>query len=202
MTKILEVVMHDRWWKLLMVASILLSVFGQALAADNQQKDSSQTGYTIGPGDVLMISIWKDESLTQEVVVLPDGTISYPLIGIVKVQGKTIPEIKAEIETRIKKYVPDPVLWVSVKTMNSAFIYVLGRVNNPGRFLLNSRVNVLQGLAAAGGLTPFANSNDIKIFRTEEGGTKLIRFRYDDVIKGKNLEENITLDRGDVIIVP
>jgi polysaccharide export outer membrane protein len=114
----------------------------------------------------------------------------------------TLAELKTQIEKRIKKYVPDPVLWISVRNMNSTYIYILGRVNNPGRFLLNSRVNVLQGLAIAGGLNPFADKNDIKIFRTEENGTKLIRFRYNDVIKGKNLDENITLKRGDVIIVP
>ncbi len=187
--------------KLLITASLLILIFGQAFAADDKD-DSAKKDYTIGPGDVLMISIWKDESLTQEVVVLPDGTISYPLIGLVKAEGKTINELKAEIENRIKKYVPEPVLWVSVRNMNSAHVYILGRVNSPGRFLLSSRVNVLQGLAMAGGLTPFADNNKIKIFRTEDGTTKLILFRYNDVIKGKNLEENIILERGDVIIVP
>ena len=86
--------------------------------------------------------------------------------------------------------------------MNSSLVYVLGRVNNPGRFLLNSRLTVLQGLAMAGGLTPFADNNNIKILRTEEGSTKIFIFRYNDVIKGNSLEENIILERGDVIIVP
>jgi len=193
--------MHLRF-QLLIITLFLSFVSLQAFAADTQQNIQTQSDYIIGPGDVLMVSIWKDESLTQEVVVLPDGTISFPLIGLIKAEDKTLAELKTEIEKRIKKYVPDPVLWISVRNMNSAYIYILGRVNNPGRFLLNSRVNVLQGLAIAGGLNPFADNNDIRIFRTEEGGTKLIRFRYNDVIKGKNLEENITLKRGDVIIVP
>ena len=187
--------------KLLITASFLIFIIGQAFAADNQN-DSTHKDYTIGPGDVLIISIWKDESLTKEVVVMPDGTISFPLIGLVKAEGKTINELKAEIENRINKYVPGPVLWVSVKNMNSTLVYILGMVNKPGVFLLNSSVNVLQGLAMAGGLTPFADNNNIKIFRTEEGATKLILFRYNDVIKGKNLEENIILKRGDIIIVP
>jgi polysaccharide export outer membrane protein len=193
--------MHIRS-RLLIITLFLSFVSLQAFAADTKQNTQTQSEYLIGPGDVLMVSIWKDESLTREVVVLPDGTISFPLIGVIKAEDKTLAELKTEIEKRIKKYVPDPVLWISVRSMNSANIYILGRVNNPGRFLLNSRVNVLQGLAIAGGLTPFANNNDIKIFRTEESGTKLIRFRYNDVIKGENLEENITLKRGDVIIVP
>ena len=193
--------MHIRS-QLIIITVFFSFVSLQAFAADTQLNSRVQSDYVIGPGDVLMVSIWKDESLTREVVVLPDGTISFPLIGLIKAEDKTLAELKTEIEKRIKKYVPDPVLWVSVRNMNSANIYILGRVNNPGRFLLNSRVNVLQGLAIAGGLTPFANNNDIKIFRTEENGTKLIRFRYNDVITGKNLEENITLKRGDVIIVP
>jgi polysaccharide biosynthesis/export protein len=186
----------------LLIITLFLSFSLTAFATDTQQNTQTQSDYIIGPGDVLMVSIWKDESLTQEVIVLPDGTISFPLIGVIRAEDKTIAELKTEIEKRIKKYVPDPVLWISVRNMNSAYIYILGRVNNPGRFLLNSRVNVLQGLATAGGLNPFANNNDIRIFRTEEKGTKLIRFHYNDVIKGKNLEENITLKRGDVIIVP
>jgi polysaccharide biosynthesis/export protein len=193
--------MHIRS-QLLIITLFISFVSLQAFAADTQQNTQTKSDYIIGPGDVLMVSIWKDESLTQEVVVLPDGTISFPLIGIIRAEDKTITELKTEIEKRIKKYVPDPVLWISVRNLNSAYIYILGRVNSPGRFLLNSRVNVLQGLAIAGGLTPFADNNDIKIFRTEDNGTKLIRFRYNDVIKGKSLEENITLKRGDVIIVP
>ncbi len=193
--------MHIRS-RLLIITLFFSFVSLQAFAADTQQNSRVQSDYVIGSGDVLMVSIWKDESLTREVVVLPDGTISFPLIGVIKAEDKTLAELKTEIEQRIKKYVPDPVLWISVRNMNSTYIYILGRVNNPGRFLLGSRVNVLQGLAIAGGLTPFADNNDIKIFRTEGNGTKLIRFRYNDVIKGKNLEENITLKRGDVIIVP
>ena len=179
----------------------LIVVLGQSYAAE-PQKAPAETNYIIGPGDVLIISIWKDESLTQEVVVLPDGTISFPLIGLIKAEGKTITDLKTEIEKRIKKFVPDPVLWVSVKSMNSSYIYVLGRVNNPGRFLLNSQVSILQALAIAGGVNPFASNNDIKVFRQEGGVTILLPFHYDSVIKGKHIEENVSLKRGDVVIVP
>ncbi len=193
--------MVKKRWMLVQLLSVLFLSFGYAHAVD-MAPGSSETDYLVGPGDVLMISIWKDESLTQEVLVLPDGTISFPLVGLIKAEDKTISELKAEIEKRIAKYVPEPVLWVSVKNINSAYIYVLGRVHNPGRFTLNSRVSVLQALAIAGGLTPFADKNDITIFRTELGKTNLIRFRYDDVIEGEHTEDNIILKRGDVIIVP
>ena len=193
--------MKRNCWKLLLISVFFLVVSGQSYAAE-PQKAPAETNYIIGPGDVLIISIWKDESLTQEVVVLPDGTISFPLIGLVKAEGKTITDLKAEIEKRIKKFVPDPVLWVSVKSMNSSYIYVLGRVNNPGRFLLNSQVSILQALAIAGGVTAFASNNDIKVFRQERGVTILLPFHYDSVIKGKHIEENVPLKRGDVVIVP
>ncbi len=165
-------------------------------------REHAETGYIIGQGDVLVISLWKDESLTREVVVLPDGTISFPLIGIAKAEGKTLAELKRDIEERIVRFVPEPVLTVTVKSANSMFIYVIGRVNNPGRFFLSGNVNVLQALAMAGGLNPFANKNSIKIIRDAEGTGKIIRFRYSDVIKGKSLEQNIFLMRGDVVVVP
>jgi polysaccharide export outer membrane protein len=160
---------------------------------------AAETDYIIGPGDVLIVSVWKDESLTREVTVLPDGTISFPLVGEFAASGKTVKELKTDIEDRIKRYVPDPVLSVAVKSVNSMFIYVIGRVNIPGRYVLNSRVNVLQGLAMAGGLNPFANNNAIKIIRSDGD---ILNFRYNDVAKGKNLEQNILLKRGDVILVP
>jgi polysaccharide export outer membrane protein len=159
--------------------------------------------YIIGPGDILGISIWKDEALTKDVVVLPDGIISFPLLGQLKASGKTVAQLKTEIEEKIAQYVSDPVLNIEVKQVNSMLIYVIGRVNqNGGRFPLNTNVTVLQALAMAGGLNPFAERNKIKVFRQEDGKTKFLPFHYDDVIKGKRLEENIELKRGDIIVVP
>ncbi len=160
------------------------------------------TDYIIGQGDVLVISIWKDESLTREVVVLPDGTITFPLIGSVTAEGKTVSKLKKDIEEKIKRFVPDPVLFVSVRSANSMYVYVIGRVNSPGRFVLNSNVNVLQALAMAGGLTPFADKNAIKIIRTDSGKSSIMQFRYNDVIKGRSIEQNIILKRGDVVVIP
>jgi polysaccharide export outer membrane protein len=98
--------------------------------------------------------------------------------------------------------VPDPVLFVSVRSANSMYVYVIGRVNSPGRFVLNSNVNVLQALAMAGGLTPFADKNAIKIIRTDSGKSSIMQFRYNDVIKGRSIEQNIILKRGDVVVIP
>ena len=160
--------------------------------------------YLIGPGDVIGISVWKDDALTKEVVVLPDGTISFPLIGLIKAAGKTVAQLKAEVEKKISEFVPDPTLNVEVKQVNSIIVYVIGRVNSPqaGRLVLNSNIDVLQALAMVGGLNPFAKRDKIKVFRKEEEKTRTFNFNYDDVTEGKHLEQNIELKRGDVIVVP
>jgi polysaccharide biosynthesis/export protein len=157
--------------------------------------------YLIGSGDVLDIAVWKDEALTRSLVVLPDGTINFPLIGTVAVAGKTVGQVRAELVRALERFVPELDLTVDVKQSNSMIVYVIGRVNAPGRQILNSNVDVLQALAMAGGLNPFAGRNSIKIFRKEGGATKVFAFRYGDVVAG-DLATNIELQRGDVVVVP
>jgi polysaccharide export outer membrane protein len=167
-------------------------------------QDSSPVGdYLVGPGDILNISVWKDESLTRQCVVLPDGKIAFPLIGQVAASGRTVADISKELEQKLARFVPGVDLSVGVHQVNSLIVYVIGRVNSPGRFVLNTDVNVLQALSMAGGLNPFAKRGDIKIFReVEGGGTKVYTFDYDAVSSGDNIRGNIRLKRGDVIVVP
>ncbi len=163
----------------------------------------SPTGkvFLIGPGDVLDISVWKDEALTRTCVVRPDGFISFPLIGDVFVSDKNVPGLKTEMEAKLKTFVPGVVLHIDVKQINNA-IYVIGKVNSPGKLILGFDVNVLQALAAAGGLNPFANGNRIRIFRQGIEETTIFPFNYDEVVDGKRLNQNIQLKRGDVVVVP
>jgi len=158
--------------------------------------------YIIGSGDVLDISVWKDEALTRSVVVLPDGNIWFPLIGEVLAAGRNVDQLKKDIVRRISPYVPKVVLNVDVRQVNSMVVYVIGRVNNPGRLTLNSNINVLQALAAAGGLNTFAKRSKIKIFRQAGQSTVIYNFDYDEVSDGNYIEQNIMLKRGDVIVVP
>jgi polysaccharide export outer membrane protein len=158
--------------------------------------------YIIGPGDQIGISVWRDENLTRTVVVLPDGKIYFPLIGEVEAGGKTVSQLKEELEKRLSRYVSDTGVTVDVRQSNSMIIYVVGKVNAPGRQILLANTNVLQALAMVGGLNPFADKGDIKIFRQEGGRTVVFNFDYDDVAEGRHLETNIALKRGDVIIVP
>lgn len=174
---------------------------GQA-TPESAETEPGTDAYVIGPGDVLFISVWKNEAMTRTPTVLPDGNISFPLIGEVVAEGKTVAELKKEMEERLSRFVLDLVLSVEVRQINSILIYVIGRVNHPGRFALNTHVNVLQALSIAGGLNPFAKRNQIRIFRETGNTTAVFDFRYDEVSEGRHLEQNIRLRRGDVIVVP
>ncbi len=157
--------------------------------------------YKIGAGDVIEIGVWKNSDLTRQLPVLPDGTVQLPLIGQLNVAGKSVTVLQKEIMGKLKKFVPDPVLSVSVIQVNSMLIYVIGKVNHPGRFDIKSNIDVLQALAVAGGLNPFAKEKEIAVFRKINGKTKIFNFNYKEVSKGKNLAQNIMLKRGDLIVV-
>ena len=158
--------------------------------------------YLLGPEDVLKISVWKDEQLTQETVVRPDGMITFPLIGEVTAAGRTAEDVRSEIAKRLVKYIPTPNVTVTVLKVLSYRIYVLGRVNKPGEFLVGHNTDVLQALSMAGGLTPYASENDIKIMRRGGRDQQVFHFRYGDMQKGKDLRQNMLLQRGDVVMVP
>jgi polysaccharide biosynthesis/export protein len=158
--------------------------------------------YLLGPEDVLHISVWKDESLTREVVVRPDGMVSFPLVGDIPAAGRTVEELRLELVKRLTRFIPNPVVSVSTTKILSLRVYVLGRVNKPGEYMIGHMTDVLQALSMAGGLTPFAAENDIKIIRRERTGERMFSFRYGDVQKGKDLSQNIVLHRGDVVMVP
>ena len=173
-----------------------------AAAANVAAAMDSEPEYILGPGDQIDIAVWKDETLTKSVIVLPDGKISFPLIGEIKAAGRTVPQLKQEITKKISPFAPDPIISIEVRQVNSMLVYVIGRVNTPGRFSLNTNVNVLQALTIAGGLNPFAKRDKIKIFRREGAKTTIFRFKYDEVVEGTELEQNIILQRGDVVVVP
>lgn len=198
--------------KILIIKIIIatITVFSACIVGADQNNITTNTGgtnaigiaYVIGPGDVLDISVWKNDEMTKTVTVLPDGKITFPLIGNLTAQGKTVLELKKEVEEKISPFIPEPVLSIVVRQINSMYIYVIGRVNRPGRFELNTNVNVLQALSMAGGLNPFAKKNKIQIQREENNSTTVYKFNYDDVTKSGEVDQNIKLKRGDIIIVP
>lgn len=188
--------------------SVLLMLFvHNAALAENPIGAGHRAGgdYKIGPEDVLEISVWKEKDLQlQEVLVRPDGWITFPLVGNVKAEGRTAQEIHDEITARLQKYIPNPVVTVSVKKVAGYKVFVIGKVNKPGEYVIGRYVDVLQALTLAGGLTPFADESDIRIVRKNQTTNKdqVLRFNYDDIKKGRHLEQNITLQSGDTIVVP
>lgn len=163
--------------------------------------DLTGNKYIIGPGDILDISVWKNEALSKLVPVLPDGYIFFPLIGEVKAGGKNVSRFQKDLEEKLIHYIPQPSLSVIVKQVNIN-IYIIGKVQHPGMFKLNANINVLQALTMAGGLNLFAKRNKIKILRKIDNLTKIYEFMYDDVSAARNLDQNIDMVRGDVIVVP
>ena len=158
--------------------------------------------YRIGPEDGLEISVWKDETLKSTALVRPDGGISFPLVGDLAVAGKTASEVREEIVRRLTRFVPEAEVTVSVVRVASYRIYVIGRVNRPGDFAVGRPLDVLQALTLAGGMTPFANEDEIRIIRREGGRQVSIPFDYARLRKVGDLTQNITLRSGDVLLVP
>ena len=172
---------------------------GKAGAPIDPGKDP---GYRIGPEDVLHISVWKEEELNREVLVRPDGGISFPLAGNLKAAGKTTQDLMAELTRRIQRYIPDAVVTVTVTKVSGYSIFVIGKVTKPGQYTLGRYVDVLQALTLAGGVTPFASEDDITVLRRQNGREIRFPFDYSDVKRGRRLEQNILLQSGDVVVVP
>lgn len=160
------------------------------------------TGYRIGSGDILEISVWKEESLSRDVIVPPDRTIAFPLIGEIEVKEMTVSDLRREVTRRLNDFIPDATVTVMLRQINSLRAYVIGKVNKPGQFPIDLDTTAMQLLAMAGGLNPFAAAGKIYILRHQDGKMVKIPFDYREIEKGKNLGQNIILRRGDVIIVP
>lgn len=191
-----------------LVVAAILAIGGPAFAQNPIGAGRVPGGdYEIGPEDLLEVSVWKEKDLQREVLVRPDGWLTFPLVGNIRAKGRTALDVQEEITTRLRKYIPDPVVTVSIKKVAGYKIYVIGKVNKPGEYVVGRYVDVLQALTLAGGLTPFAAEGDIRVLRkqeAEDGTVKetVIPFDYADVKKGRSLQQNIFLRSGDVVVVP
>lgn len=190
----------------LAVLAALLLAPGLALAAKSAAApappEPATAPYMIQPGDVLTVSVWKEKELQADVLVRPDGGLSFPLAGDIQATGRTVEEVRSLIEKGLKRYIPDPAVSVAVKQIGGNFIYVIGKVNRPGQFPFSKPLDVMQALALAGGATPYASVNDIRILRRDANGLRSMPFHYNDVEKGRELEQNILLGSGDTVVVP
>lgn len=174
----------------------------EAADLSKQQIGVPDEQYRLQPGDMLTISVWKEKDLETEALVRPDGGLSFPLAGEVRAAGQTIAELRATLVSRLRPYIPDPVVTVAVKAINGNHVYVVGKVQRPGEFAFSRPLDVMQALSLAGGATPYAALNDIVILRRQNGQERVLRFRYGDVARGKSLEQNVVLESGDTVVVP
>lgn len=170
-----------------------------AIAADTT---STPEGYRLRAGDMLVVSVWKETELQSDVLVRPDGGISFALAGDMQAAGRTVAELADALQQRVREYIPDAVVTVSVKTILGNQIFVIGKVSKPGGFVLNGPIDVMQALSLAGGTTAYAATNHIRVLRRTGDHLTSIPFHYRDIEHGKKLDQDIPLQNGDTVVVP
>ena len=176
------------------IAVLLACVFSQAaLAADR---------YLLNAGDVLDISVWNEDTLKKSVLILPDGTVSFPLAGELLAKGKSVSQLKKALKTNLTEFLADPVVTVVVASVSGNTVHILGKVQTPGSFVMSQNLNVMQALSLAGGLSPYAEENDIIVLRQQGAKQTVIRVRYADIKEGDDVSTNIKINSGDVIVIP
>jgi polysaccharide export outer membrane protein len=184
-----------------------ISLFGQTPVKSppvtNPTANVSATEYIIGPEDILSVSVWREPDLSlREVVVRPDGKISLPLVNDIQANGLTPAQLQDEITGKLKEFVTSPNVTVTVIRIMSQAVSVVGQVARPGTYMLGAQTSVIEILARAGGPSEYAKTKEIKVLRKEEGKTVQFLVNYKEIMKGKNLEQNIVLKKGDVVLVP
>ena len=185
----------SRW-----ACAALLALAAAGAAGASPPPDSP---YFVMPGDTLMVSVWREPELQRPVLIEPDGTFSFPLCGQIDARDKTVVQLQQEISQHLARFITDPVVTVSLQRIRGNRIYVIGQVKTPGAFVVNPRVDVMQAISMAGGATPFASLGNIKIIRRMANGEQeALPFNYNDVVHGNDLEQNVTLEAGDVVVVP
>ncbi|MCX5893744.1 MAG: polysaccharide biosynthesis/export family protein [Deltaproteobacteria bacterium] len=199
-----------RWQRVMSLGLCLVAIWGCSpnFTPSNPQAEAAlvakvaQETYQLGPEDAIEISVWKEPELTKQLIVRPDGKITYPLVGEIQAAGRNVKQLQEEVAKSLTKYVTDANVTVILLKTQYYKIYVTGKVNKPGDFVLGRPTDVIQAIAMAGGLTPFASPKSIVVLRRVGGTDVIYPFNYNDVSKGKSLEQNRTLLPGDVVVVP
>jgi len=185
----------------LLVMAVTMAVFFVAQGLCRGQEPLPPS-YLIGPNDLLSIHVWKEPELSRDIVVTPDGKISFPLIGEIEAQGRTVTELRNVVSDKLLAFVTAPEVTVIVRESRSRMVYAIGKVRRPGPYPLVADMTVIQALSAAGGLAEWANEKNIMIIRRDGDQETQLRFNYRDFTRGRNVEQNILLEPGDTILVP
>jgi polysaccharide export outer membrane protein len=163
------------------------------------------TAYQLRHGDRVQVSVWREEALNRDLRVLPDGSISFPLIGRLVVSGLSTGDVEKRITDGLKAYIPEAIVTVVITATEGNSVFVLGKVLKPGTVpLLSPDTTVLQVLSQTGGLDRFANGDAIVILRRSGGDVRpqSLRVRYNDLLRGESLDSNVVVRAGDTILVP
>ncbi|HUX90627.1 MAG TPA: polysaccharide biosynthesis/export family protein [Gallionellaceae bacterium] len=158
--------------------------------------------YQLRQGDTVLISVWREDTLQKQVVVLPDGSVTFPLIGRVEVAGLSTPEVEQRITKKLKEYFPEPIVSVVIVGIDGNRAYVTGKVIHPGPLIISGPITVLQAISLAGGFDRFADENGIKVIRAKPAGQEIFPVNYKDIISGKNMSTNVQLKADDTLVVP
>ena len=193
---------------LILAVALMVSILGCTSHFTSTAKEVVQsTDFLLGPEDVLEITVWRNQDLSRQTVVRPDGMVSMPLIGDVQASGMTATQLAAKIADRLKEFKESPAVSVSVKEVNSYNVFILGEVQKPGKYQLKSHTSVLQAIALAGGFTLYASKNKMQVVTSEANGDGRpheirIPVRYDELLSGKGERGNFVLKSGDIVVVP
>ena len=158
--------------------------------------------YRLNAGDSIAISVWNEEQLQQEITILPDGRFSFPLVGELEAKGKTAQQLQQLITQKLTNFLTDPLVTVTVVGVDGNTVYVLGKVAQPGRYVMQQQADVVKALSLAGGLSSYAQENDIIVLRRQGGRQTTYPVHYADIKSGQSLATNIVLHGGDVLIIP
>ncbi|MEG1628309.1 polysaccharide biosynthesis/export family protein [Pseudomonas sp.] len=158
--------------------------------------------YLLNPGDVVEVSVWQEDNLRREVSVLPDGSITFPLVGQIQVAGLDTAEVEKKVATKLEQFLPDPNVSVVVKSTTGNLLYVQGKVIKPGPVQMAGPTAVLQALSMSGGLDKFADESAIKVIRLKGNSQQVLPVHYKDLISGRDMSTNIQLQAGDTLVVP
>jgi polysaccharide export outer membrane protein len=187
---------------LIVVLSLVIYTGAPAQESRIPPVTSPVEDYKLNPGDIISIQVWKESDLQKDVLIRPDGKFSFPLTGDITASGRSVEEVREQVKKRLARFIPELVVSISVLKIEGNKIYVIGQVGRSGEIIANPHIDVVQALALSGGMSTFADVNNITILRRTPTGQKAIPFKYGDIEKGKRLEQNIMLQAGDVVVVP
>lgn len=199
MTRIFRSALGASIFALAVASAAFLGGCGGSGHSVKQTKRAEVREYRVGAEDILEIAVWKEPELSRSAPVRPDGNITVPVVGELRAVGKTARQLEAEITAKLAERITSPVVTVTVKEINSSRVFILGEVTRPGVYPLRGNMGVLQMLAIAGGLTEFADGDEIVVLRrTRTGEEQKLRFDYDSAVDGNLFD----LEPGDTIVVP